>query len=74
MPVVKITGQGLSAIALLVALLWGCLIAENRILREAVAGREQALDQLRRLRRRAAPQPLFVPSPYPTLPPRPAPG
>jgi len=53
-PIAKITGQGLAAIALLVALLWGCLIAERRIVRQANAGRDRALQELRLLRSRAA--------------------
>ena len=74
MPVAKITGQGLSAIALLVALLWTCLIAETHIVRQANDGCAQALDGLRKLRRHAAPQPVSVPNPYPRLTPRPALG
>ncbi|HUK19576.1 MAG TPA: hypothetical protein VLW65_24310 [Bryobacteraceae bacterium] len=74
MPVVKITGQGLSAIALSVALLWGLLIGERSVARRANAGRAQALEELHRLRRRVAPQPVSVPMPHLTPGARPALG
>ena len=35
MPIAKITSQGLGAIALLVAALWGCILAENAFNRSA---------------------------------------
>ena len=52
-PIVKITGQGLSAIALSVALLWACLIAERRISSDATEARSRTLLELRLLRTRA---------------------
>jgi hypothetical protein len=70
MPVVKITGQGLSAIALLVALLWYCLLTERAIARQANAGRVQALQEIRRLRHRTAPQPVSAPMPQQASPAR----
>ena len=74
MPVVKITGQGLSAIALSVALLWGFLIAEWRVSQRAYAGRMQALEEMRRMRRPAQPQPVLVPLPHLKPAPKPALG
>ncbi len=65
MRVVKITGQGLSAIALSVALLWAYIIAERNVVRHAIAGRTEALEQIRRLRRQLAPAPVSVPTPRP---------
>jgi len=62
MPVVKITGQGLSAIALSVALLWAYIIAERNVIRQANAGRAEALEQIRRLRRQVGPEPVSVPA------------
>ena len=59
MPIAKITGQGLSAIALSVALLWACLIGERGLVRQADVKRAQALEEIRRLRRQAEPQPSF---------------
>jgi hypothetical protein len=64
MPVVKITGQGLSAIALLVALLWTFLIAEWKVSRRAMAERAQALEEIHRLRRHGTPEPVSVPVPH----------
>ena len=60
MPIAKITGQGLLAIACSVALLWGCLIAERVVLRAAVA------EQLQR-----KPRPTPVVSPLPAAAHRP---
>ena len=48
----RITGQGMSAIALSVALLWGCLIAQRVITRTAADGRARALQEIRTLRLR----------------------
>jgi hypothetical protein len=55
MPVVKITGQGLSAIALSVALLWGFWIGERLTAQRATEARTRALHDLRKLRRQAVP-------------------
>jgi len=74
MPVVKITGQGLSAIALSVALLWGCLLAERGLVRQAEVKRARALEEIRRLRRQVEPQPVSNPAPYKTLHQKPALG
>jgi hypothetical protein len=59
MPIVKITGQGLSAIALSVALLWGCWMEEQAILRRDHAERARVLRDLQLLQR--SHQPLPVP-------------
>jgi hypothetical protein len=64
MPVAKITGQGLSAIALSVALLWTCLIGERYVARQAEVKRAHALEEIRRLRRHVEPQPVSTPAPY----------
>jgi hypothetical protein len=74
MPVVKITGQGLSAIALSVALLWSYILAERHVVCQANAGRAEALEQIRRLRRQPGPQPFFMPAPHQNSGPRPALG
>jgi hypothetical protein len=74
MPVVKITGQGLSAIGLSVALLWACLIGERSLVRQADIKRAQALEEIRRLRHQAEPQPVSTPAPHETLQPKPALG
>lgn len=74
MPVAKITGQGLSAIALSVALLWACLIGERGMVRQAEVQRAQALEGIRRLRRQVEPQPVSTPTPPGAIPAKPALG
>jgi hypothetical protein len=49
-PIAKITSQGLVAIALLVAALWACILAENSITRSARLDGAGSLQELRRLR------------------------
>jgi hypothetical protein len=51
MPIAKITGQGLAAIALSVALLWSCLIGERVLVRRASAERVLVMRDLKRLQR-----------------------
>jgi hypothetical protein len=63
MPVVKITGQGLFAIACSVALLWGCLIGERVMLRSAVAQRVRVLHEMEQLQRKPQPMPVIGPLP-----------
>jgi len=62
MPIVKITGQGLSAIALAVALLWGCWFAERYVMDRALTERARVLHDLERMRR--APEPVSLPNPW----------
>jgi len=50
MPIAKITSQGLAAIALLVATLWGCILAESSITRAAHLARLDSLHELQMLR------------------------
>ena len=50
MPIARITSHGLAAIALLVAALWGCILAENSIRRSAYLTRQASLEELRMLR------------------------
>jgi hypothetical protein len=62
MPVARITGQGLTAIALSVALLWACFFAERSLVRDTDVKRAQALEQIRRLRRQVEqPHPARTP-------------
>lgn len=63
MPIVKITGQGLSAIALSVALLWGCLIGQRVIERRAFAERALVLRDLKRMQRGPRSRPVSAPLP-----------
>ena len=64
MPIIKITGQGMSAIALSVALLWGCLIGERLAARRAFSERTKVLRDISRMRRRQRTQPVSAPSPF----------
>jgi hypothetical protein len=50
MPIARITSQGLAAIALLVAVLWGCILAENSINRSARLMGVASLRELQMLR------------------------
>lgn len=50
MPIARITTQGLAAIAMLVAALWGCILAENSFTRSAVNLRVSSLHELKMLR------------------------
>jgi hypothetical protein len=61
MPIVKITGPGLSAIGLSVALLWGCLIAERVITRDAIGERTRVVRELERMRLERQATPVSVP-------------
>jgi hypothetical protein len=69
MPIVKITGQGLAAIAFSVGLLWGCVACEHFQRQSAVEERVRVLREVRRLRGPARPVPVSAPSPL--LPRRP---
>jgi hypothetical protein len=69
MPIVKITRQGLSAIALSVALLWGCLIGERVAARRAFSERAKVLRDVARIRRGQRTHPVSAPAPF--LPHRP---
>ena len=61
MPIVKITGPGLSAIGLSVALLWGCLISERVIARDAVRERTRVVRELEQMRLERQATPVSVP-------------
>ncbi len=61
MPVAKITGQGLSAIAILVALLWGCLVGEHLIVQHANREARQVLREVRVLRMKQQVEPAYAP-------------
>jgi len=66
MPIAKITGPGLAAMACSVALLWGCLIADGVLERRVSAQRAEVLRELHRLRDtrpEPAPEPVSVPLP-----------
>jgi len=64
MPIVRITGQGLAAIALSVALLWGCIIGERVTARRAFSERVRVLRDISRMQRRQRTQPVSAPAPF----------
>ena len=66
MPIVSITGQGLAAIALSVALLWASLLGERIVVRRAVAERTQLMLVIRQMQHgRNGRQPERVSTPVP---------
>ena len=62
MPIAKITGQGLSAIACSVGLLWTCVIFQQVTLRNAVTERARVLREVQQLQQRQRPLPVSAPS------------
>lgn len=65
MPIVKITGQGIAAIALSVALLWACWIATRVTNDRTMTERARVLRDLERMQRRQQPQPASTPASTP---------
>jgi hypothetical protein len=63
MPLAKITGEGLFAIACAVLLLWVCLISEHVMLRKANAERVRVLREVEQLQRKTRPIPVSAPLP-----------
>ena len=55
MPIAKITGQGLAAIALSVALLWGCWLKEQALVQQDRAERARVLRDLQQLQHHTVP-------------------
>ena len=66
MAIAKITGQGLTSIAILVALLWTCVVGERLIVRRANASAEETLRAIRLLAIKNRPTPANV-SPRPAV-------
>ena len=63
MPIAKITGQGLAAIALSVALLWACFIGERLLVRQSLDQRAQLMRELHQMQRDRRTQPVSAPTP-----------
>ena len=63
MPIAKITGQGLAAIALSVALLWACFIGERLLVRQTLDQRAQLMRELHQMQRDHRTQPASAPTP-----------
>jgi hypothetical protein len=64
MAIAKITGSGLASIAVLVVILWGCILAESAIIRTAQVETSQCLRSLRILQRNQA-EPASAPAKAP---------
>ena len=62
MPIAKITGQGLAAIALSVALLWACFIGERLLVRQSLDQRAQLMRELHQMQRDRRAQPVSAPT------------
>ena len=66
MPIAKITGGGLSCIAMLVLILWACILGEHVIMQRANQEYSRAMTEIRVLQRKhlepvsspAAPRPV----------------
>lgn len=67
MKVARITGQGLTSIAILVVLLWACGLAEHLIVRVARAECSQTVREMRALQSRNRRQPASAPA-HPVTP------
>jgi hypothetical protein len=61
MPIAKITGPGLAAIGISVAILWGCVISERMMVQRAFTERARVIQDVERMRRRRA-EPVSSPS------------
>jgi hypothetical protein len=70
MPIAKITGQGLAAIALSVALLWACFLTERLTVKHAAAQQATAMRELRRMQLRQRMEPVSAPKPRAPRPAR----
>jgi hypothetical protein len=63
MAIARITGPGLSAMAVSVALLWTCLIAERTIVHRTIREQTQVLHEMEQLRQRQRSEPVSEPRP-----------
>jgi hypothetical protein len=70
MPIAKITGQGLAAITLSVALLWACFIGERLLVKQSLDQRAQLMRELHQMQRDRRAQPVSAPSPRTAHPAR----
>ena len=63
MPVAKISGAGLGAIAVLVVVLWACIVGEHLIMQRANRDLSGALTRIRLLQKnRVGPLPVMLPT------------
>jgi hypothetical protein len=64
MPIAKITGQGLDAIAFSVCLLWCCVLVDQIRHRSAVTERARVVREVRQMQRQHRSDPAAAPSPF----------
>ena len=64
MPIAKITGQGLAAIAFSVCILWCCVLVEQFRHRNAVTERARVVREVRQMQRQHRSDPASAPSPF----------
>jgi hypothetical protein len=70
MPIAKITGQGLAAMAVSVGLLWGSVIFGQIAQRNAFFERARVIREVRELQQRQRSVPVSTPSVFAPRPPR----
>lgn len=64
MPIARITGQGLAAIAVSVGILWSCILIERSAHRAAVTERARVVREVQQMQHRFRPEPVSSPSPF----------
>ena len=64
MPIAKITGQGLAAIAFSVCVLWSCVLVEQYRHLNAVIERVRVVREVRQMQRQHRSDPASAPSPF----------
>jgi len=69
MALAKITGQGLTAMAFLVALLWACLVGERLIVRNATQEAHRVLRENHNMQMHRHAQPVNTRKPFHTVRP-----
>ncbi len=62
MPIARITGQGLGAIAMAVGILWACFIGERVIVHQAYSQRAQVMRELHQMQRMRRLEPVSAPA------------
>ena len=70
MPIAKITGQGLAAIACSVALLWGCFVGERLTVRHATNEYARVMRDLHQMQIQRRTEPVSAPAPRVPMPGR----
>jgi len=64
MPIARITGQGLAAIAFSVAMLWACFIGERLLVSQTLKRQAQVMRELHQMQRDHRAEPVNSPAPH----------